>query len=240
MQLVRLVKVPEGKSVRFYPRMINLIKLALIFTLSVQMVEAYVQFVPNEKLADSAEYIVLAELELVSAGETIVLGDANATVLINRLKVIESIKGSWALEKTLILNTFKFDGWMEDNVELPSKDSKVLLFLKQDEKGELKPVNGIQGVWPIHKGEPVGAGSGTTLMQIQEMVLKEANSCKSEAFTSLVDTAEMQTEAGNYKEALEAYRKAYHICSMRDLEEQMAWLMGEVGMSKILKSGKII
>ncbi len=53
-----------------------------------------------------------------------------------------------------------------------------------------------------------------------------------EAFTSLVDTAEIQTEAGNYKEALEAYRKAYRICPMRDLEEQMAWLMGEVGDEK--------
>lgn len=55
------------------------------------------------------------------------------------------------------------------------------------------------------------------------------NSCSSQAFTSLVDTAEIQTQAGNYKEALAAYRKAYGICPMKDLEEQMAWLMGEVG-----------
>ncbi len=59
---------------------------------------------------------------------------------------------------------------------------------------------------------------------------------QSEAFTSLVDTAEMQTEAGNYKEALEAYRKAYGICPMRDLEEQMAWLMGEVGDESNIKN----
>ena len=52
---------------------------------------------------------------------------------------------------------------------------------------------------------------------------------QSKAFASLVDTAEIQTEVGHYKEALEAYRKAYGICPMRDLEEQMAWLMGEVG-----------
>jgi len=30
-------------------------------------------------------------------------------------------------------------------------------------------------------------------------------------------------------EALDAFRKAYCICPMRELEEQMAWLLGEVG-----------
>ena len=104
-----------------------------------------------------------------------------------------------------------------------------MLFLKKNEKGELKPVNGIQGVWLMHKGEPTGAGSGTTLKQIREMVQKQEDSCKSEVFTFLLDAAEIQTQAGHYKEALDAYRKAYSICPMRDLEEQMAWLMGEVG-----------
>ncbi len=139
------------------------------------------------------------------------------------------IKDTLSLEKLFTLNTLKFDGWMEDNVELPSKGSKVLLFLKQNEKGELKPVGGIQGVWYMKNGEFIRIGSGTTLEKIREMVQKQTNSCKSEAFTSLVDTAEIQTQAGHYREAVETYRKAYRICPIRDLEEQMAWLMGEVG-----------
>jgi len=146
----------------------------------------------------------------------------------NELKVMELIKGSLLPGKLFILNTLKFDAWMEDNVELSSRGSKVLLFLKRDEKGELKPVNGIQGIWPMHDGKPSGAGHGTTLEQIRKMVLKQVNSCKSEAFTSLVDTAEIQTQADHYKEALKVYRKAYRICPMRDLEEQMAWLMDEI------------
>ena len=81
----------------------------------------------------------------------------------------------------------------------------------------------------MHDGKPAGAGHDTTLEQLREMAQKQVNSCKSEAFISLADTAEIQTEAGNYKEALEAYRKAYRICPVKDLEEQMAWLMGEGG-----------
>jgi hypothetical protein len=123
---------------------------------------------------------------------------------------------------------------MEDNVKLPSIGLKVILFLKRDKKGELKPVNGIQGVWPMHDGKPTGAGHGTTLKQIREIVQKQVKNCKSEVFTSLVDTAEIQTEIGHYKEALEVYRKAYRICPMKDLEEQMAWLMGEVEDKNIL------
>ena len=78
-------------------------------------------------------------------------------------------------------------------------------------------------------GEPTGIGSDTTLQQIRDIVQKQADGCQSKEFTSIVDTAEIQTQAGHYKKALEAYRKAYAICPMKDLEEQMAWLMGEVG-----------
>lgn len=205
-------------------------KIIVVMAFFTQILGAYVQFISNEQLVRASESIVLAEMQGISnTGKTAQLRSIKATIIKNELKVVESIKGSWALEKQLILHTLKFEGWMEDNVELPPVGSKVLLFLKNNEKSELKPVNGIQGVWPMHKGEPIGAGSGTTLKQIREMVQKQVSSCKSEAFTSLVNTAEIQTEVGNYKKAMEAYRKAHGICPMRDLEEQMAWLMGEVG-----------
>ena len=208
----------------------SIVKIIIAMLCWIQISEAFVQFMPNEELVATSEYIVIAKMQDISdTGKTTQWRGTKATIIKNKLKVMESIKGSWAPKKPLILNTFKFDGWMEDNIELPPKGSKVLLFLKQNEKGEFKPVNGIQGVWPMDDGQPTGAGFGTTLEQIREIVQKQVNSCKSEAFTSLVDTAEIQTQAGHYKEALEVYRKAYRICPMKDLEEQMAWLMGEVG-----------
>ena len=203
--------------------------LIIVFFLT-QIVEAKIRFMPREQLVATAEYIVLAKVQDVSdSGETKQWRSVSARVINNKLLIIESIKGSLLPSNSFNLNTLKYNEWMEDNVELPSKGSKVFLFLKKSEKGELKPVNGIQGVWPMYDEKLTGVGHGTTLEQIREMVQKEVNTCKSEAFTSLVDTAEIQTEAGYYKEALEAYRKAYGICPMKDLEEQMAWLMGEVG-----------
>ena len=205
-------------------------RVLMITLFLTQIIEARMHFMPTERLVDSSEYIVAAKVISTSSTDKMMRwGEVEAMVVKNELKVVKLIKSSLSLEKLFVLKTFKFEGWMEDNVELPPVGSEVLLFLKQNEKGELKPVNSIQGVWPIHDGKPVGAGHGITLEQIRERVLKQVNSCKSEAFTSLVDKAEIQTHAGHYKEALEAYRKVYRVCPMRDLEEQMDWLMGEVG-----------
>ncbi len=201
-------------------------KIILVMFCWIQVSEAFVQFMPNEELVGSSKYIVVAKVQTVSNTDKMMRwGEVTAKVVKNELQVVEMIKGTLALEKPFVLNTFKYDGWMEDNVELPSKGSTVLLFLKKNEKGELKPVGGIQGVWYMKNGEFIRIGSGTTLEKIREMVQKQANSCKSEAFTSLVDMAEIQTEAGHYKE---------------DLEEQMAWLMGEVGdeIEYIKKDGR--
>ncbi len=208
-------------------RVVRYLMIAVLFS---SMSNAMMHFMPKEQLIERSEYIVVAKVQTVSVTDKMMRwGEVTARVVKNELQVVEMIKGTLALEKPFVLNTFKFDGWMEDNVELPSKGSTVLLFLKKNEKGELKPVGSIQGIWYMKNGEFIRIGSGTTLEKIREMVQKQANSCKSEAFTSLVDTAEIQTQAGHYREALEAYRKAYRVCPMRDLEEQMAWLMGEVG-----------
>jgi len=215
------------KNLRFFLKSVGNFLLIIFFLL--QTAEAMMRFMPKEQLMAASEYIIVAKVQTASVTDKVMRwGEVTARVVKNELQVVELIKGILALEKPFVLNTFKYDGWMEDNVELPSKGSNVLLFLKKNEKGELKPVNGIQGVWSMHDGNPIGIGFGTTLKQIREMVQTQANSCKSEAFTSLVDTAEIQTQVGNYKEALETYRKAYHVCPMRDLEEQMAWLMGKI------------
>jgi len=149
----------------------RIIALLFVMVFFSQTLNAIMHFISQEDLVKHAKYIVVAEMQNISnIGKTTQWGDMSADVIKNKLKVVASIKDSWALDKPLFLNTFKFDGWMEDNVELPSKGSKVLLFLKHNEKSELRPVNGIQGVWPMKNGKPAGAGSGTTLKQIREMV----------------------------------------------------------------------
>ncbi len=166
-------------KLRYFGKSIGKIILAMLCWM--QISEAYAQFMPTEQLVDNSEYIVVAKVQTVSNTDKMMRWrEVSARVVKNKLQVVEMIKDTLSLEKLFTLNTLKFDGWMEDNVELPSKGSKVLLFLKQDEKGELKPVNGIQGVWPMHKGELIGAGSGTTLKQIREMVQNQENRCHGE------------------------------------------------------------
>ena len=196
----------------------------------VQISEAYIRFMSKEELVGASEYIVTAKMQhIYKEGKTIKWRGVEARIVKNRLKVIESIKGSWSLEKPLILNTYEFDGWMEDNVWLPSVGSKVLLFLKKSESGELYPVNSIHGAWKIDSS---GNSNYGTLREIKEIAEEQSvevdKSCSSKVFVSLVESAEVQTQAGHYKKALERYQKAYSICPMRDLEEQMAWLMGEI------------
>jgi hypothetical protein len=221
----------KGGMMRFRHLIKWIGKYVLILCCLLQTADAMMHFIPKERLVSSSKYIVLAKVHMVSdSGKTILLGDTKAIVISNELLVIKSIKGSILSGKTFFLDTIKYDGWMEDNVELPSVNSEVLLFLNRDEKGNLKPVNGIQGVWKIDSD---GKSNYGTLQEIQEIVKKQASklekSCSSKMFTTLVDAAETQTQAGHYKEALKAYRKAYSICPMKDLEGQMAWLLGETG-----------
>jgi hypothetical protein len=205
-------------------------KIIFIIFFLVQTAEAMMRFMPKEQLVAASEYIVVAKVQTVNTTDKVMRwGEVTATVVKNELQVVKLIKGTLSLENPFILNTFKYDGWMEDNVELPSVGSNVLLFLKKNEKGELKPVNGMQGVWYMKNGEFTRIGHGTTLKQIREMVQNQQNACTGQVFISLLDTAEIQVQAGQYKEALEKFRKAYRICPMKDLEEMMAWLMGEVG-----------
>jgi len=206
-------------------------KVVFIILFLFQFAEAMIYFMTTEKLVEASKYIVIAKVDTISmTGKVVPYRRETAQVVQNELQVVETLKGSLLPEKSFTLNTLKFDSWMEDNVELPSKGSKILLFLKKSDKGELKPVNGIQGVWWIDSDGKPRYG---TLKEIRETVQKQADkveeSCSSKAFTSLLDTAETQTQNGQYSKALESYRKAYSICPMRDLEEQMAWLMGEVG-----------
>jgi len=69
-----------------------------------------------------------------------------------------------------------------------------------------------------------------TLKKHTENVDIKSSCIKDKEFLSLLDLAEVQTEEGHYKKALEIYRKAYRICpikDLKDLEKQLSWLAGE-------------
>jgi hypothetical protein len=208
--------------------------IIIFMVILVHVSEAYVKFMPNEQLVETSEYIVVVRVEAVSdTGKVMRWRGGTAKILKNELKIVEWIKGSFSLQNPFVLNTLKFNGWMEDNIELPAKGSHALLFLKRDKNGKIETVNGIQGIWKMKNGEFTNIGLGSSLVDIKEIVQKQTNqikeSCSSKRFNSLLDRAEIQTQAGRYREALEVYKRAYSICPMRDLEEQMAWLLGEIG-----------
>lgn len=206
--------------------LIGLFRIVSFTVLMLQTSNAMVCFVSNEQLVRDSQHIIIAEVNHKSdINKTQSFGETKVSVENNELKVMKSIKGSLKKGEVFTMNRLKFDGWMEDNVELPSKGSKVLLFLTKDKDGNLKPVNGIQGVWKIYEDGKSNYGS---IEEIREIV-QQQSSCIGKDFTDLVGSADLMTQAGRYSKALEAYRKAYHICPMKDLEEQMAWLMGEVG-----------
>ena len=197
-----------------------------------QGANAAMLFLPLEKLVKTSEIIVVAQVYATRVVGSKTRRGVKASILRNELKVLNTLKGTWPSEESLFLNTYRYEEWMEDNVELPPTKSKVLLFLRRDGKELWEPVNSIQGVWKMIGGKPAGAGRGITLDQIRGIIKNQAenpDACHSKLLIQLLDTAEAQTQAGHYKKALELYRKAYRICPMRNLEEQMAWLLAEVG-----------
>ena len=121
----------------------------------VQGAQAATRFLPLEKLKAS-EIIVVAQVYATRVTGSKTRRGVKALIVQNELKVLDTLKGTWPPEEPLFLNTYRYEEWMEDNVELPPVKSKVLLFLRRGRKG-------------------------------------------------------------------------YHICPMKDLEEQMAWLLAEIG-----------
>lgn len=154
----------------FYRQVAVAMTLFLIF--SALSAGAMIRTLPVDELVRTSECIVIAEVETVSSlgtsGPPTVHG---VTHLKNELRPIEVIKGSWPPDERIVIKTVRPEkGWMEDNVELPPPGSRVLLFLEKDGRGDVRPVNGIQGVWPLREGRPAGMGFGKSIDDIREKV----------------------------------------------------------------------
>ena len=153
----------------------SLISVACIFLLTAlfafsQNSDGMIRTLPLPEVISQAEYIVIAEAhQITKAGY---LPDNKFTVLRNELKVIESLKGTLTPGESIFIRTIRGERWLEDNVELPFPGSRVFLFLKRDEKGELHPVNGIQGVWPMKGNKLLGMGTGKDLNEMRKIILQ--------------------------------------------------------------------
>jgi hypothetical protein len=147
--------------------------LAVIFFAAViltftRISDGMIRTLPVSELINNAEYIVIAEAyQITKTGDT---PKGKFSILRNELKVIESLKGTMLPDESIVINTFKAEHWIEDNVELPLPGSKVFLFLKKNEKGEFSPVNGIQGVWPMQGNKFLGMGTRYKLDDIRTMI----------------------------------------------------------------------
>jgi len=148
------------------------IAMTLFFILSVLPAGAMIRTLPVDELVRTSDFIVIAEVEKVSTlGTSRLTGDYTITHLKNDLKLMEAIKGSWPPDETIVIKTVKPEkGWLEDNVELPPPGSRVLLFFVTDGRGNIRPVNGIQGIWPLKEGKPMGMGTGKSIDDIREKV----------------------------------------------------------------------
>jgi protease II len=76
----------------------------------------------------------------------------------------------------------------------------------------------------------IAHGKMPQLFKVNKPSTESSSSNKEDcnAANLLFDKATVQIEAGNYKKALELYRQGYALCPMKDVEEMMVWLMGEV------------
>ncbi len=146
--------------------------LLAAFFISVHQAEGMIRTLPVQDLIISAEYIVIVEVSKIT--ETGYLPDKKITLLRNELKVIESLKGSLSPSDSVVINTIKGEHWLEDNVEIPPPGSRVFMFLRKNQKGEVRPVNGIQGIWPMEGSKLLGMGTGKNLDDIRKMIKRDS------------------------------------------------------------------
>lgn len=141
---------------------------AVVLIAFTQISDAMIRTLPVSELISTAEHIVIAEVHQIT--KTGYKPESKLSLLENELKVIESLKGTLEPDESIAINTTKAEHWVEDNVELPLPGSKVFLFLKKNQKGEFRPVNGIQGVWPMQGEKLLGMGTRYKLDYIRKMI----------------------------------------------------------------------
>jgi hypothetical protein len=166
--------LPGGNDLKKHCGLRIFLKLPVAASISLFLigtVYAMIRTLPIEDLVKKSDHIVIAYVYSV----TTVSSDPSTKIIIlrNELRLIESMKGAWPSHEPIILTTRRHEEhWIEDNVELPSPGTKVVLFLTKNHD-RLVPVNGIQGVWPIKGNKLLQMGTGKTLDEIRAIVKRQ-------------------------------------------------------------------
>lgn len=135
--------------------------------------------------------------------------------------------GEWRLA-TYDLNSGKIEsigtrGTIEANDALVSSNKEMILYVNHDVIHRMHLKTGEDKV--------IAEGKMPQLFQINAPSTTNSSTKQEDCPSAnlLFDKATVQVEAGNYQQALDFYRQGYALCPMKDVEEMMAWLMGEVG-----------
>ncbi len=128
-------------------------------------------------LVRQAEFIILAKVVQI---KEISVDKAQVSTMKNVLQAEKVMKGNWSPKEPIVLLTTQCGtagqiGWIEDSVEFPPKDSRVIVFLQKAKDGSLETVNLVQGIWPLEGNKPLGMGLGTTISQLEEVIKSQKN-----------------------------------------------------------------
>lgn len=217
---------------------------ALAFCMSfASIVDARIMTLTVDELVQSSEYVVIAEVARITVLEN--ESTSQTQHLSNELRVIKYLKGIRIQNDLIVLRTIKPEnGWMEDNVELPPVGSRVLLFLARNDSGMLRPVNGIQGVWPMDGNQLLGMGYGRSLEDVSAIIKKQQASAEAlpaarEDSIKNRDTAnrlwaEGRTlfEKNRYSEALNKFRESVRVFFVAERQEYVKHLEAWLNKSK--------
>lgn len=124
-------------------------------------------------LVRKAKYIIIAKV----VQQTEIAIDKNQISIIKNVFIPEKVlKGDWNIREPITLMTKKCGepgqiGWLEDQLDVPPKGYRVILFLEPAPDGSLQTVNLVQGLWPLNsKNQPLGMGYGTTIPQLERLI----------------------------------------------------------------------
>lgn len=133
-----------------------------------------IQTLPVPELIKSAEFVLIAKVKEKSQVKEL---KAKFPQIKNVLESEKFLKGKLPEGTPLEILTFDSQGErVEDVVTFPEKGERVLLFLKKGKNGNLVPVNGIQGVWPLlpDSDKTLGMGFRYSIEVVEEEIKSQS------------------------------------------------------------------
>lgn len=153
--------------------------LVLAFLLPADPALARIRTLQLPELIDQSDIIVIGRVgEIVKKAEVPKGNGISEETLEVVVLPVTILKGKWQKAKPMKFLSHRSvrngrQVWREDEISFPKKGSSVVLFLRRDNRGNLKIVNGIQGLWPLGKdGKPLGMGFGYSVDELKNEIYK--------------------------------------------------------------------